>query len=349
MEILVSKEEIYGTETGFERLVEANVRGAGREVLKGLEKWGMMSQAQVEGLVFGNGMDEEKRAELFFNGTYEGKFDAPGYKVLKRLKGADLVSLHGFVNASLYALTGRGHAYMIQQRISQIPGRRLSMAASLVAHEMLVTGIGLVISEILGLPASTEFERYVRTRHAKGGARLSGMLLPDLWISDSRQPKAVEVERTLKDFGRYRRLWSDYRAGLPREAVVLYITAWPNGDEAILSRARKLLMDFIYVCSISDFQKSLGTCPFVGYRGGQIRLEKRPGHPHGPHYQRDSMASQRLAIAPCAAPPQSIRIGELIRPRGRPDQFASPLEMRPVPRPHPLAPSPTPEGEGEAR
>ena len=276
MDILVPKEESFGHETGFERLIKADVRRAGREVLKALEKWGMMSQAQVEGLVFGGKMTEEKRVNLFFNGAYAGKFDAPGYKVLKRLRAAEMVRLHGFANASLYALTGRGHAYMIQQDISQIPGRRLSVAPSMVPHEMLVGGIGLVISALLGLPVSTEFERYVRSRYAKGGARLNGMLLPDLWISDDAQPKAVEVERTMKDFERYRRLWTDYRTGLPRNAVVLYITAWPNGQEAILSRARELLMDFIYVCSIEDFQKSMGTCPFVGYLGGEIRLEKQP-------------------------------------------------------------------------
>jgi hypothetical protein len=335
MDIVVPKDESCGYETGFERLIKVDVRRAGREVLKALEKWGMMSQAQVEGLIFGEKMTEEERVNLFFDGVYDGKFDAPGYKVLKRLREAEMVRLHGFLNASLYALTGRGHGYMIQRGISIIPGRRLSMAPSMVPHEMLVTGIGLVMSSLLGLPVSTEFERYARSRYAKGGAQLKGMILPDLWISDAAQPKAVEVERTMKDSERYRRLWTDYRSSLPPEVVVLYITAWPNGAEIILSRARELLMDFIYVCSIEDFKKSLGTCPFVGYRGGEIRLEKRIDHPQFPHYQR----------VPFAPPRQSIRIGELIRPASQPDQSAAPLEMRKFPRPHPLTPSPSPEGE----
>lgn len=132
----------------------------------------------------------------------------------------------------------------------------------------------------------------IRSWHAKNGANIRSLRLPDLWVSDVRQPKAVEIELTLKEYSRYRRLWTAYRSGLPREAVLLYITAWPHGPKAILSRARDMLMDFVYVCDLAEFEESAGTCAFVGYRGGEIRLAPQLVQP-GVASERDRASGTR--------------------------------------------------------
>jgi hypothetical protein len=348
MEILVPTEKgfrenlgndgnYFGEKLGNERIVRADVRGAGKAVLVALEKWGVLGQGQIEALVFGKEMEAGQRVCLFFDGILKGRHYRSSYKVLKRLEAARLIRLHDFANASLYTLTGRGHTYLVQQGLARIPGFRALIAPGLVPHEVLANGSGLVLSEILGLSVSTEFERQVLSRGSlQKSVRREEFPLPDLWVTDRDQPKAIEMERTQKSAERYQKLWTFYRNNLPSSAVVLYITAFPNGPRILLARARKLLADFIYVCGLDEFLASLGRCPFVGYRDGEIRLEPRADHPQGPHHQR---------VTTSAPPPQSIRIGELIRPRGRPDQFAAPLEMRPFPHPHPLTPSPTPEGE----
>ena len=254
--------------------IRVMVKETGKEILKALEKWGVMSQAQLEGLVFGREMSEKKRVELFFDGAYEGKFDGAGYKVLRRLRSAGLVRRHRFPNASVYTLTGRGHAFIVQKGISQIPGYRAGLAASVVPHEILVTAIGLTLSSIQGLRVSTEFERYALSRHGGNLNRPQEILLPDLWISNSHNPIVLEVERTLKSSDRYQSLWDDYR-DLPRGAVVLYVTAFPGGVAAISSRAHEFMADFVHAASIEDFFKSLGGCPFVNSRGDQFRFDNR--------------------------------------------------------------------------
>ncbi|MDD5630265.1 MAG: PadR family transcriptional regulator [Elusimicrobia bacterium] len=324
-----------------------------------MEKWGVLGQEQIEGLLFRKEMEPAKRLELFFNGALAGRHHRSSYKVLKRLEAAGLVVLHWFANVSLYSLTGRGHAFLRQRQMAMLPGYRCSISPALVPHEVLANGVGLTLEALLGLRVSTEFARYVRSRNAKDGAPLRGFRLPDLWISDGGFPKAVEVERTLKDFERYEDLWSTYRSGMPRQTVVLYIAAWPNGANDLLAKARKLLMDFIYVCHIDDFMKSLGTCPFVDYRGGTFRLEPRDGRPQEPRNQpaapagiptrQDASAGGLPPVAAFAPPSRSGGIGTLIRPAGGPDQSAAPPAARPFPHPQPRTPSPAPEGADRYR
>ena len=330
-------------------------------ILRGLEKWGVLGLGQVEGFLFPEGLNETERMNLFFNSKFQGEYRGASYKAVKYLEELGLVEVQRYTNMPrLYNLTKDGHRVLKDLGLRQLEEFRGPVTDSMVKHEALVSGIGLVISELLARPVSTEFERQVLSRGATQEHGREAFPLPDLWVADAGQPKAIEVERTQKSAERYRKLWSFYRDNLPGSAVVLYITEFPNGPRLLLSRARKLLADFIYACGLEEFRASLGRCAFVGYRGAEVHLEKRPDHPQGPHHQRVAMASlsarpgsagpgEKLPIAPFAAPPRSIRIGELIRPRSRPDQSASPLEMRPFPRPHPLAPSPSPEGEGRQR
>lgn len=340
--------------------VRIEVRRMGLGVLRALERWGILGLSQLDGLLFHKGLSAEERLELFFNSKFRDEYRGASYKVLGRLERWGLVTVHHYANVPrVYTLTGKGHGVLVKQSLSKLKDYRDSLADSLVKHELLVNGTGLVLSELLGLPVSTDFERHVLSRGSERAASSEEFPLPDLWVTDHAQPKAIEVERTQKSAERYRKLWAFYRNNLPSSAVVLYITAFPNGPRLLLSRARKLLADFIYVCSIEDFQAGLGRSAFLGYRGGEIRLGTPLSHPQGPQHQRVATASlsarpglagpgETLPIAPFAPPLRSIRIGELLRPRGWSEQFAPPLELRPFPRPLPLTPSPSPEGEAGA-
>lgn len=337
--------------------VEVEVGERTLNILRALEKWGILGLGQVEGLLFPEGLSEMERMSLFFNCKFKGEYTGASYKALKYLQELGLIEVKQYINMPwLYNLAKEGHGVLKRLRLAKLEEIRGPLTDSVVNHEVLVTGIGCVISEFLGWPVSTEFERQVLSRGKGQDLGRESFPLPDLWISDAGQPKAIEVERTQKSAERYRKLWAFYRNNLPGSAVVLYITAFPNGPRLLLSRARKLLADFIYVCAIEDFQAGLGRCAFLGYRGGEIRLGTAPSHPQGPQHQRVATASlsarpglagpgERLPLAPFAPPPQSIRIGELLRPRGWSEQFTPPLELRPFPRPHPLTPSPSPEGK----
>ena len=341
--------------------VEVEVGDRTVRILRELEKWGILGVGQIEGLLFPERLSETERMNLFFNSKFQGEYTGASYKAVKVLEELGLIEGQHYTNMPrLYNLTKDGHRVLEDLGLTALQEIRGPLMDSLVKHEVLVTGIGLVISECLRQPVSTEFERQVRSRGATLDQGRESFPLPDLWVADAGQPKAIEVERTQKSAARYRKLWTFYRDNLPGSSVVLYITAFSNGPRLLLSRARKLMADFIYFCGLEEFQAGLGGCAFVGYRGAEIRLEKRAGHPQGMHHQRVPLASlsarpgfagpgESLTIVPSAPPPQSIRIGELIRPRSRPDQSAAPLEMRPFPHPHPLTPSPSPEGEGGLR
>ncbi|MDE2141185.1 MAG: hypothetical protein KGJ84_02070 [Elusimicrobia bacterium] len=263
-------------------------------ILRVLEKWGVLGLAQVKGLLFADGLREIERMRFFFNWRFKEEYTGACYKAMKVLEELRLIEAQHYVNMPwLFYLTREGHAVLGRTGFQRIGEIRQPLLDSLVKHEVLVTGIGLTLTELLGLGASTEFERQFLSRGGEQDRGREPFPLPDLWVSDPGQPKAIEVERTLKSMARYRKLWTFYRDNLPGSAVVLYITAFANGPRLLLSRARRLMADFVYVCALEDFQSSLGRCAFVGYRGAEIRLRPRLDHPQAhPHPPAPSPAPE---------------------------------------------------------
>ncbi len=278
---------------------EFEVRRSGLGVLKGLERWGVLSLSQIEGLVFGKASGR-KRLELFFNGRFKDEYRGAAYKVLERLVKRGLVMGQSYVNLTrVYSLTRKGHAALVESGLAGLEDYRDTVSDSMIRHELLVSGIGLVISELIGLPVATNFEHQILKRGEAG----QGSPSPDLWVSIGvgAQPlggsaqslgggsNAIEVERSLKSAERYQGLWELYRYYFSGGGVVLYITAWPGLSHKILSLARKFLMDFIYVCPLEDFRKSLGKGAFVNYRGEQFSL----GRPQSVEPLSQGLGAQR--------------------------------------------------------
>lgn len=320
---------------------------------------------QLDGLLFPRGLDLRERTQLFLDSrlpdAHRDRVRSAGYKVLRRLEQAGLVAAHRYANLPrVYALTAAGHRFLRDNGLARLPDYRAGVADSLVQHELLVNGIGLVLRELLGLTVSTEFERYLLSRGVQS-VSWEEIPLPDLWVSHPDGPKAVEIERTQKSAKRYEKIWDCYRRDLPPRAVVLYVAAFPNGARLLLSRARNLLADFVYVCNLEDFASSSGRCDFIGYRGSRVALGAGECHPQD-LIERGQAASlsarpgstgsrERLAASPSAPPAQRFRAGPLTLPASREGQSVAPL-LKGSPRPLPPAPSPTPEGgdlTGESR
>lgn len=243
------------------------------EILSVLEKWGIMGLGQLDGVIFHRELNQRKRLELFFKSVEREDYFGTAYKGITRLVKGGYVREHGYINLKkVYTLTGFGHAELRKNEINKLPSNCGEVAETMVRHELLVSAVGLVLSEILGLKVWTEMERYLAS-DLKNRTRKSDCGFPDLWVEDPVQAKAIEIERTQKSADRYEKLWQDYREELPPNAVVLYIACFPGGVKRLLSRAQKLGADHVYVCDLEQFKSSLGSGPFIGYRGGWIKME----------------------------------------------------------------------------
>lgn len=239
------------------------------QILSALETWGILGLGQLEGLLFRKDSAPQERLALFFNSADPGRYHRYVFRCLRRLETAGLIKAHRYVNLpKLLTLTAEGHARLRAAGRSRLPEPAGFVADSLVRHELDAAGVGLVMSELLGLPVRTERERYLWGRERGRATAPLRLALSDLWVVDEARPKAVEVERTQKSATRYRDLWELYRRRLPPGGVVLYIACWPTGAPLLLARARACLADFVYVCGLEEFKASLGTCAFRGYRDG---------------------------------------------------------------------------------
>ena len=252
-------------------LTEGNLK-----ILSALEKWGILGLGQVDGLMFHKELNKEKRMELFFNSVTREDYSGTAYKGMDRLKKAGCVRGHSYTNLpTVYTLTSMGHGVLRKNQLSKLTTFCGEVAETLVRHELTVSAAGLVMTELLGLRVWTEMERYLMSSVGNRTAGRKDFGLSDLWIQDAAQPKAVEIERTQKSAGRYAELWDNYRIQLPPNGVVLYVVCFPGGTERLLRRAEQLRADHVYFCALENFKESLGTGPFVGYRGGRIMLGGR--------------------------------------------------------------------------
>ena len=299
------------------------------KVLLALEKWGILGLGQMDGILGWKELEPRKRIELFFNALPRNGYRGTTYKAMIRVEEAGWVTPKLYTNLPrLYTLAGRGYKKLKAAGLTSRDGFYWTVAESLVRHELIVSGVGLVMSEVLGLRVSTETERYLASDLKKKSFGLRDVEFSDLWIEDPVQPKAVEVERTQKSRTRYKKLWQDYRKDLPANAVVIYVVCFPGGVNRLLHWARAMQADHVYFCDLEGFKSSLGRGPFMGYRGGWITLEPAADRPQAPAVRRvqagqDSLAEQYAQPSLTAVGTHSL---ELLQQ----GVFASP------PRPYPL-------------
>lgn len=244
------------------------------ELLGELELWGVLGLGQIDGLVFHKGLGETERARRFFNEYGEKLYRLSGYKRLQDLKKSGHVEAHFYRDFPMvFTLTSRGHRALKAAKLARLPGFRRSVSGHLIEHEITVNAVGLVLAKLHGLDVRTIRERTDWNSRGGWSHNASRSTVPDLWISDPRQPKAVEIELNKKSAQWYPGLWENYRAALRDcRGVVLYLTKWPSGPDFVKRQAGRLGMSFIYVCGLAEFRASAGRCVFTNCEGRTLTL-----------------------------------------------------------------------------
>lgn len=325
--------------------------------LTALEIYGVFGLGQLVGLGLIKTYDPTNLVRLFFNGIKRHEHWLRRAKRVRKLVESGYLQVQRFPHRLLFfTLTEKAHKTLQEAGLARLPGFRHRISESMVNHETLVAGVGLVLSELMGLEVLTARER-VEWKGRGGRPATDSRTVPDLWIADDSEAKGVEIERGPKSKEEYRERWRTMRLILPENGLLLYLTVWPGGKRFIRELAQDYRADFILVAELDEFIQAKGRCRFVGYESGRsVTLRPLPipnagaasqrVPPAGPPARQDVSAGGGPAAGPFAPPSQRSRAGALSLPHGRQGLSAAPLASDARPRPDPLpSPSASPEGD----
>lgn len=301
--------EDFGTVRGDFRIEERDI-----QVMLALEKWGLLGLGQLDGLMFRKGVGAEERTRLFFNEIERKDYWLGAYKRLRRLEVGGLIRAQDYLNQrKVFFLTDRGHGVLKELGRARLRRNLRGLSEFWARHELAVAAVGLVVSEVLGLPVSSERERYQLGGFDPKALRKGEVVMPDLLIPIRGQIRALEVELVPKTRERYAKLWTRYYHKLPEGGAVLYLTGWPNGDEWMIQLARRLRAHFLYCAPLSKFRESLGRRAFVRQNeaGGIDLLSLKRPEQESPRENERSLADVPGAL-PRAEPVG--RHAEVVRP-----------------------------------
>ena len=239
------------------------------QIMGAIEKWGILGLGQLEGLVFKKEAGNDERTKLFFNEAGREIYTRACYKRLSDLEAGGYVRSQFYLNhRKLYTLTEGGHEALIVADQARLKGFRRSMSEALIDHEIKVNGVGLVLTEILGLRVAVE-RQLAEFNAGRALDRKGQEAWPDLWIMSApnqSNPRAIEVELTQKSEQRYKEIFYRYSSIVGYGGLVLYLTGWPRGPETLCRLIRKWDQPFIYVTSLEQFRAERGRCRFSGCR-----------------------------------------------------------------------------------
>ncbi len=253
------REALIGVRRGKIRLTMRDLR-----ILAALEKWGVLGIGQMIGLGAEGTLSEMERIGRFFNKMGRDDYELGVPRRLHVLEEHGYIQGHFFLRQpKAFTLTERGFNALREERQEYRPEIRDFVSEAIIRHELQVTGVGLVLVEVLGLTARRQYPQSVWA-HAGGRRRLIVEGAADLWIDSPSQPKAVEIELTQKSKRRYEEIFASYRRRLPRNGVVLYLTGWPGGAAIILKNARAQRAPFVYACALDEFRQAAGCGVFRG-------------------------------------------------------------------------------------
>ncbi|UPT75622.1 MAG: hypothetical protein M0D55_08095 [Elusimicrobiota bacterium] len=234
-------------------------------ILAALEKWGVMGLGQVDGLLFRTGLPEAERVRLFFNDLKREDHWGGAYKRLRTLVNEGMVRTFRPTNYwQVYMLTGRGHEQLRKHQQARFPHPIRGVGEAYLRHEITVCGVGLALTELLGLRVQTARQTFEELRR-RGLLRegFSKLTLPDLLVSDAGGPRhAVEVELTAKSRQRYREMFRS-RPRSTWGGMILYLTGWPTGREHIIHLAAKAQSSSIYAANLAVFGADPRRCEYL--------------------------------------------------------------------------------------
>jgi hypothetical protein len=239
------------------------------EVLAAIERWGAMGLGQVDGLLFHAGVTAEERARLFFNDVRREDYWGRAYKRLSCLEKAGLIRTQRYVHSwPVYLLTFKGHDMLKRRGRAIFASPSYKVSGTLVRHEIMVTAVGLVLTEVIGLRVESARQtwdwmnrKYPNQRHAR-------LAMPDLLVDEVSSRHIVEVELTPKYKRRYAEIFASHGRRLPdQHSRILYLTGWPHGEEFLRRVARESEYgSYVNVASLEDFRATLGHSQFAPSR-----------------------------------------------------------------------------------
>lgn len=233
------------------------------KMLAALEKWIVLGVGQLVGLGLEPSLGQAELIERFFNKMERDDYELGIAKRIHTLESQGYINGHSFLRQpKAYTLTERGYNALRDEPAERRPEIRDFVSEAMIKHELKVSAVGLLLTELLGLSAARQHPKAVWT-HAGGRRRLVVEGASDLWI-EGAEPKAFEVELTQKSKGRYEEIFEAYRRRLTRGGVVLYLTGWPGGTAVILKNARERRAPFVYACGLDEFRLAAGRCVFQG-------------------------------------------------------------------------------------
>lgn len=233
------------------------------KMLAALEKWIVLGIGQMVGLGLEPTLEKAELIERFFNKMERDDYELGVAKRIHALESQGYINGHSFLRQpKAYTLTERGYNALRDEPAERRPEIRDFVSEAMIKHELKVSAVGLVLTELLGLSTARQHPKAVWT-HTGGRRRLVVEGASDLWI-EGAEPKAIEVELTQKSKGRYEEIFEAYRRRLTRGGVVLYLTGWPGGAAVILKNARAQRAPFVYACGLDEFRLAAGRCVFQG-------------------------------------------------------------------------------------
>lgn len=244
-------------------------------MLSALETWGVLGIGQMFGLGLAQTLSEAELVERFFNKMERDDYELGLAKRLHSLEGAGYLQGHSFLRLpKAFTLTLKGRDAISDEPVSSRSDVRDSVSEAMIRHDLKVSAVGLVLTQLLGLPARREHPQIVWTS-TNGRRHLALEGAADLWI-DTPAPRAVEVELTQKSRRRYEEIFGSYRRRLTGGGAVLYLTGWPGGSAMILRNAQDNRAPFVYACGLDEFRRTAGRCVFESAVTG--RAITLPGH-----------------------------------------------------------------------
>ncbi len=238
-------------------------------MLSVMETWGVLGIGQLVGLGLAGALGETELVERFFNKMERDDYELGIGKRIHALEAAGYIQGHCFLpQPTAFTLTHKGRGAISDAPEASRTDVRDSVSEAMIRHDLKVSAVGLVLTQILGLPARREHPKAVWTStNGRGNLTLEGAA--DLWIDTTPIPHAVEVELTQKSRRRYEEIFETYRRRLSSNGSVLYLTGWPAGASLILRNARDQRAPFVYACALDEFRRTAGRCAFEGAVAGR--------------------------------------------------------------------------------
>lgn len=231
-----------------------------KEILLGLEKWGVMGLGQVSGLFFKREAMRQERERLFLEKIERRDYWTAAYKRLGMLEKAGLIRKvyyrTAFGRRQVWFLSAAGHGYLKRQKLARLGSYKRTLGITKLHRHRWVVGIGLALSALgWKVKSARELDEtgwFTRQKNARDRPQL-----PDLWIDTGTRSAAVYA--SLIPWRNWEPLeagWRMFQARFPGVRI-LHVRAAAYQLEPLVRHARSLGFPLVGVGSGIEFERDL--------------------------------------------------------------------------------------------